>query len=101
MSDFTNRFAAPRARDVEHTRRAQIAPLLAAGMSVRAISAGTAFLWVQCIGLNGNWKEHGAAAWEKRAGCFLSIATQLFGEKEHRRRAAANFRGLTVLVYER
>src|SRR3984885_13284197 len=34
-------FAARRARDIEHSRRAKVAPLLAAGMSVRAISAET------------------------------------------------------------
>jgi len=37
MSADNNGFAAPRARDIEHTRRAKVAPLLAAGMSVRAI----------------------------------------------------------------
>ena len=36
-----NGFAAPRARDIKHTRRAKVAPLLAAGLSVRAISAET------------------------------------------------------------
>jgi hypothetical protein len=41
MSSNTNGFAAPRARDIEHSRRAKVAPLLAAGMSVRAISAET------------------------------------------------------------
>ena len=41
MSADNNGFAAPRARDTEHTRRAKVAPLLAAGMSVRAISAET------------------------------------------------------------
>ena len=41
MSSNTNGYAAPRARDIEHTRRARVAPLLAAGMSVRAISAET------------------------------------------------------------
>ena len=41
MSSNTNGFAAPRARDIEHTRRARVAPLLAVGMSVRAISAET------------------------------------------------------------
>ena len=41
MSSNTNGFAARRARDIEHTRRAKVAPLLAAGLSVRAISAET------------------------------------------------------------
>jgi uncharacterized protein YerC len=41
MSSNTNGFAAPRARDIEHTRRAKVAPLLAAGLSMRAISAET------------------------------------------------------------
>jgi hypothetical protein len=39
MSANTNGFAAPRARDIEHIRRAKVAPLLAASLSVRAISA--------------------------------------------------------------
>jgi hypothetical protein len=41
MSAANNGFAAPRERDVKHTRRAKVAPLLVAGMSVRAISAVT------------------------------------------------------------
>jgi hypothetical protein len=41
MSADNNGFAAPRARDSEHTRRAKVVPLLAAGLSVRAISAET------------------------------------------------------------
>jgi hypothetical protein len=41
MSSNTNGFAAPRPRDIEHSRRAKVAPLLAAGLSVRAISAET------------------------------------------------------------
>jgi hypothetical protein len=41
MSADNNGFAAPRARDIEHSRRAKVAPLLAAGLSLRAISAET------------------------------------------------------------
>ena len=41
MSADNNGFTAPRVRDIEHTRRAKVAPLLAAGLSVRAISAET------------------------------------------------------------
>jgi hypothetical protein len=41
MSANNNGFAARRARDIEHSRRAKVAPLLTAGMSVRAISAET------------------------------------------------------------
>jgi hypothetical protein len=41
MSANTNGFAAPRARDIELIRRAKVAPLLAAGMSLRAISVET------------------------------------------------------------
>jgi hypothetical protein len=41
MSADNNGLAASRTRDVEHTRRTAVAPLLAAGMSVRAISAKT------------------------------------------------------------
>jgi hypothetical protein len=41
MSAENNRFAAPRARDIEHIRRIKVAPLLAAGLSVRAISTET------------------------------------------------------------
>jgi hypothetical protein len=41
MSTSNNEFTAPRGRDIEHTRRAKVAPLLAAGLSVRAISAQT------------------------------------------------------------
>ena len=41
MSTDTAQFASPRARNKQDTRRAKIAPLLAAGMSVRAISAET------------------------------------------------------------
>jgi hypothetical protein len=41
MSTDRTRFASSRARDNKHIRRAQLAPLLAAGMSLRAISAAT------------------------------------------------------------
>jgi hypothetical protein len=41
MSSNTDGFAAPRARNIEHTRRGKVAPLLAAGLSMRAISAET------------------------------------------------------------
>jgi len=41
MSANNDGFAAPRSRHIEHTRRAKVAPLLPAGMSVRAISAET------------------------------------------------------------
>jgi hypothetical protein len=68
MSTDSTRFAAPRARDNKHIRRAQIAPLLAAGMSLRAISAATG------IGASGEAairKEHGAAGGTKDAGRIL------------------------------
>jgi hypothetical protein len=41
MNADTTRFAAPGARNAQDSRRAKVAPLLAAGMSVRAISAET------------------------------------------------------------
>jgi tetratricopeptide (TPR) repeat protein len=41
MTADTRRFAAPRARNAHDSRRATVAPLLAAGLSVRAISAET------------------------------------------------------------
>ncbi len=41
MSANNNGFAAPRARDIKYTRRAKVAPLLAAGLSMRAISVET------------------------------------------------------------
>jgi transposase len=41
MSTDNAQFASPRARDKQDTRRAKVAPLMAAGLSVRAISAET------------------------------------------------------------
>src|ERR1700694_1142897 len=41
MNADTTRFAASEARKAQDTRRAKVAPLLAAGMSVREISAAT------------------------------------------------------------
>jgi uncharacterized protein YerC len=41
MNAETPRFAASEARKAQDTRRAKVAPLLAAGLSVRAISAET------------------------------------------------------------
>jgi hypothetical protein len=41
MSADTTRFAAPGPRNAQDSRRAKVAPLLAAGLSVRAISAET------------------------------------------------------------
>ena len=41
MTADTTRFAASEARKAQDTRRAKVAPLLAAGMNMRAISAET------------------------------------------------------------
>jgi len=41
MSADTTRLASPKARNVQDSRQAKVAPLLAAGMTVRAISAET------------------------------------------------------------
>jgi hypothetical protein len=41
MTTESARFESPSARDQQDTRQAKVAPLLAAGMSVRAISAET------------------------------------------------------------
>jgi hypothetical protein len=41
MSTDNAQFASPSTRDKQATRRAKVAPLLAAGLSIRAISAET------------------------------------------------------------
>ena len=41
MNADTARFAASEARDTQDSRRAKVAPLLAAGLSIRAISVET------------------------------------------------------------
>ena len=91
MSDFTNQFAAPRARDIQHTRRAQIAPLLA--MSVRAISAATGIP----VGAKRQLEKSMAQKPGRRAGCFLVS----YLVKRTSAACRSKFGGSRFLVYER
>jgi hypothetical protein len=101
MSDFTNRFAAPRARYIKYTRRAQIAPLLAAGMSVRIISAARGIP----VGAVHRAKRQLEKSMAQQPGKNAPVASfQLpvsYLVKKNNGGVPQQIRGLTVLVSER
>jgi hypothetical protein len=75
MSADTNGFAAPRPRDSEHTRRAKVAPLLAAGMSERAISAETGIPVVRSTARSDRLEKTVAQGGEKAAAISRELPT--------------------------
>ena len=89
MSADNNGFAAPRARDIELIRRAKVAPLLAAGMSVRAISAET-----------GQLEKDAAQGREKATAIAQQLPTS-YVVKQDIGGVPQDVRKLTVAVYER
>jgi hypothetical protein len=100
MSTNNNGFAAPRARDIEHSRRAQVAPLLAAGMSVRAISAETGIP----VGAVHRAKRHLEKTLAQGKQQAATIALQLptsYVVKQDIGGVPQDIRRLTASVYER
>ena len=100
MSANNNGFASPRACDIEHSRRAKVAPLLAAGLSIRAISAETGI----SVGAVHRAKRHlekiVAQGEQKAAAVSLQLPTS-YVVKQDFAGVAHDVRRLTVAVYER
>lgn len=100
MSTDTAPLASPSARDKQDTRRTQIAPLLAAGLSVRAISAETGIP----IGAVHRAKRHlekiVAQGKHQAAGVSLKLPTSYL-VKQTINGVTYDVRRLTVAVNER
>jgi hypothetical protein len=100
MSSENNSFAAPLARDIEHIRRIKVAPLLAAGLSVRAISTATG-IPVGAVHRAKRQLEKEAAQGRQKA---IAMAQQLptsYVVKQDIGGVPQDVRRLTVAVYER
>jgi hypothetical protein len=100
MGTDTAPFASPGARDKQDTRRAKIAPLLAAGMSVRAISAATGIP----VGAVHRAKRHlekiVAQGKQQAAAVSVKLPTSYL-VKQDIGGVPQDVRRLTVSVYER
>ena len=95
-----NGFAAPRARDIEHTRRAKVAPLLAAGMSLRAISAETG-ISVGAVHRAKRQLEKAVAQGRQNAAAIAQLLPTSYVMKQDVGGVPQDVRRLTVAVYER
>jgi hypothetical protein len=100
MSSNSNGFAAPRARDIEHTRRARVAPLLAVGMSVRAISAETGISVGAVHRAKRQLEKTIAQGKQKAAAISLKLPTSYL-VKQDIGGVSQDVRRLAVAVYER
>jgi hypothetical protein len=100
MSANNNGFAAPRARDIEHTRRAKVAPLLAAGLSLRAISAETG-IPVGAIHRVKRQLEKDVATGLQNATAIAQQLPTSYVVKQEIGDVPHDVRRLTVAVYER
>ena len=93
-------FAAPRARDIEHTRRAKVAPLLAAGLSLRAIPAETG-IPVGAIHRVKRQLEKDVATGLQNATAIAQQLPTSYLVKQDVCGEPLDVRRLTVAVYER
>jgi hypothetical protein len=100
MSADKNGFTAPRARDIEHSRRAKVAPLLAAGLSVRAIAAETG-IPVGAVHRAKRQLEKIVAQGEQKAAAVSFQLPTSYVVKQDISGVAHDVRRLTVAVYER
>ena len=100
MSANNNGFAAPRARDIEHTRRAKVAPLLAAGMSVRAISAETGISVGAVHCAKRQLEKNVSRGKQQAAAISLELPTN-YVVKQDIGDVSQDVRRQTVAVYER
>ncbi len=100
MSANITRFAAPGTRNNEYTRRAQIAPLLAAGMSVRAISAETG-IPVGAVHRAKRQLEKTVAQGKQRAAAVSLKLPTNYLVKQNINGVTYDVRRLTVAVNER
>ncbi len=100
MNADTTQFTASEARKAQDTRRAKVAPLLAAGMSVRAISAETGIP----VGAVHRAKRHLEKDVSQEPEKAAAIAQQLptsYVVKQDVGGVPQDVRRLTVAVYER
>jgi hypothetical protein len=100
MSATNNGFAAPRARDIEHTRQAKVAPLLAAGLSVRAIAAETG-IPVGAVHRAKRQLEKTVAQGEENAAAICRQLPTSYVVNQDINGVTYNVRRLTVRVNER
>jgi hypothetical protein len=100
MSVNNNGFTAPRARDIEHSRRAKVAPLLAAGLSVRAISAETG-ISVGAVHRAKRQIEKTVAQGKQQAAAVSLDPPTSYLVKQNIGGVPQDVRRLTVSVYER
>jgi hypothetical protein len=100
MSANNNGFPAPRARDIEHSRRARVAPLLAAGLSVRAISAETGISVGAVHRAKRQLEKTVAQGKQQAAAVSLELPTSYL-VKQDVGGVPQDVRRLTVAVYER
>ena len=99
MSADNNGFAASRTRDIEHTRRAKVAPLLAAGLSMRAISAKTG-ISVGAVHRAKRQLEKIAAQGRQKAIAVSRQQPTSYVVKQDIGGVPQDVRRLTVAVYE-
>jgi hypothetical protein len=100
MSTDNARFASPSAREEQDTRRAKVAPLLAAGLSVRAIAAETGIP----VGAVHRAKQQLEKIVAQGGSKAADISRQLpisYVIKQDIRGISHDVRRLTVSVYER
>ena len=90
---------APRARDIEHTRRAKVAPLLAAGLSVRAISAETGISVGAVHRAKRQLEKTVAQGKQQAVAVSLELPTS-YVVKQNIGGVPQDVRRLTVAVYE-
>ena len=100
MSANNNGFAAPRAGDIEHSRQAKVAPLLAAGLSVRAISAETGISVGAVHRAKRQLEKTVAQGKQQAAAVSLELPTSYL-VKQNIGGVLQDVRCLTVAVYER
>ena len=101
MTADTTRFASPKSRDDEDTRRARVAPLLAAGLSVRAISAETG-IPIGAVHRAKRQLEKIAAQKAEQKTAAISFEPPLScGAKQDINGVRQDVRRLTVSVFER
>jgi hypothetical protein len=100
MSIDDAQFASPRARDKQDTRRAKVAPLLAAGMSVRAISAETGIPVGAVHRAKRQLEKTVAQGGEKAAAISRELPTS-YVVKQDINSVQHDVRRLTVSVFER
>jgi hypothetical protein len=100
MSTDTAPFASPSARDKQDTRRAKIAPLLAAGLSMRAISAETG-IPVGSVHRAKRQLEKDLAQGRQNAAAIAQQLPTSYVVKQDIGGVPQDVRRLTVAVYER